>query len=95
MDTAKKELDLGKALAGVDEEKRKTLARLIKAGAFMAPVVGSFAISGLTVASAQEGEPGLPSKPAPPKATPTPTPTPKSTPQPHLPPPPPPNPHKI
>ena len=37
------------ALQGIDEAKRATLRRLIVKGAFMAPIVASFAMSGLTV----------------------------------------------
>jgi Chaperone of endosialidase len=37
------------ALQGIDEAKRATLRRLIVKGTFMAPIVASFAMSGLTV----------------------------------------------
>jgi hypothetical protein len=41
--------DLNAALEGVDERKRSTLRRLIRSGAFVAPVVASFAMAGLTI----------------------------------------------
>jgi hypothetical protein len=41
------------ALAGVDEAKRATLTRLVTGTAFVAPVVVSFAIDGLTISKAQ------------------------------------------
>jgi hypothetical protein len=41
------------ALAGVDEAKRATLTRLLTGTAFVAPVVASFAMDGLTISRAQ------------------------------------------
>ena len=41
------------ALAGVDEAKRATLNRLITGTAFVAPIVASFAMDGLTISKAQ------------------------------------------
>jgi hypothetical protein len=39
------------ALAGVDAAKRTTLARLIGGSAFVAPILASFAMDGLTIAN--------------------------------------------
>jgi hypothetical protein len=36
-------------LQGIDDDRRATLRRLIVKGAFVAPIVASFAMSGLTV----------------------------------------------
>jgi Chaperone of endosialidase len=44
--------NLNSALEGVDERKRETLRRLIVKGAFVTPVVASFAMAGLTVEQA-------------------------------------------
>src|ERR1017187_8317219 len=41
------------ALAGIDEAKRATLTRLITGSAFVAPIVASFAMDGLTISKAQ------------------------------------------
>jgi hypothetical protein len=41
------------ALAGVDAGKRETLIRLITGTAFVAPIVASFAMDGLTISKAQ------------------------------------------
>jgi hypothetical protein len=41
--------NLDAALHGIDESKRATLRRLIVKGAFVTPIVASFAMSGLTV----------------------------------------------
>ena len=41
------------ALAGIDAAKRETLNRLIKGTAFVAPIVASFAMDGLTISKAQ------------------------------------------
>jgi Chaperone of endosialidase len=41
--------NLDTALHGIDEDRRATLRRLIVKGAFVAPIVASFAMSGLTV----------------------------------------------
>jgi hypothetical protein len=51
------------ALAGVDDAKRATLTRLLTGTAFVAPIVASFAMDGLTVSKAQAVPPngsGLP-----------------------------------
>jgi hypothetical protein len=45
--------ELERALSGVDEAKRKTLARLVTGAAFVAPVVVSFPIDGLTISAAR------------------------------------------
>jgi hypothetical protein len=44
---------IDEALAGVDEAKRATLARLLTGTAFVAPIVASFAIDGLTISKAE------------------------------------------
>jgi hypothetical protein len=44
---------IDEALAGVDEAKRATLARLLTGTAFVAPIVASFAVDGLTISKAQ------------------------------------------
>jgi hypothetical protein len=41
------------ALTGVDEAKRATLTRLLTGSAFVAPIVASFALDGLTISKAQ------------------------------------------
>jgi Chaperone of endosialidase len=43
---------LDAALQGIDEARRATLRRMILKGAFVAPVVASFAMAGLTVDAA-------------------------------------------
>jgi hypothetical protein len=43
------DLNLSAALEGVDESKRSTLKRLIGTGAFVVPVVASFAMAALSV----------------------------------------------
>ena len=43
------DLNLNAALEGVDESKRSTLKRLIGTGAFVVPVVASFAMAALSV----------------------------------------------
>jgi len=43
------EQDLDGALKGLDEDKRSTLKRLIGTGAFMTPVVVSFAMADLSI----------------------------------------------
>ena len=45
------------ALAGIDKEKRATLARLIGGSAFVAPIVVSFAMDALTVSNAHAAPP--------------------------------------
>ncbi len=45
------------ALQGIDEAKRATLRRMIMKGAFVAPVVASFAMAGLTVDAAAQSLP--------------------------------------
>jgi hypothetical protein len=49
--TEKKKID--EALAGVDDAKRATLTRLLTGTAFVAPIVASFAMDGLTISKAQ------------------------------------------
>jgi hypothetical protein len=49
--TESKKID--EALADVDEAKRATLTRLLTGSAFVAPIVASFAIDGLTISKAQ------------------------------------------
>jgi hypothetical protein len=49
--TESKKIDA--ALAGVDEAKRATLTRLLTGTAFVAPIVASFAMDGLTISKAQ------------------------------------------
>jgi hypothetical protein len=44
---------IDEALAGVDTAKRATLSRLLTGTAFVAPIVASFAIDGLTISKAQ------------------------------------------
>jgi hypothetical protein len=48
---------LGTALDGLDESKRETLTRLVRGSAFVAPVVASFAMQGMSIrpAHAQPG----------------------------------------
>jgi hypothetical protein len=48
---------LNEALDGLDQGKRETLTRLIRGGAFVAPVVASFAMQGISIrpAHAQPG----------------------------------------
>jgi hypothetical protein len=45
------------ALEGIDESKRETLNRLVKGGAFVAPVVASFAMQGISIRAAH-AQPG-------------------------------------
>jgi hypothetical protein len=40
---------LEKALTGIDESKRRTLTRLGLGAAFVAPIVASFSMDGLTI----------------------------------------------
>jgi hypothetical protein len=49
MDESNRNLEI--ALDGVDEPKRTTLSRLVS-GAFVAPVVASFAMAGLSIDTA-------------------------------------------
>jgi hypothetical protein len=44
--------NIDEALQGLDEERRQALRRLVLKGAFVAPVVVSFAMAGLTVEAA-------------------------------------------
>ena len=37
------------ALDGIEENRRKTLSRLVKGSAFVAPVVASFAMQGISI----------------------------------------------
>jgi hypothetical protein len=50
------------ALDGLDAGKRETLARLIRGGAFVAPVVASFAMQGLSIKPADAQTPGSSSR---------------------------------
>lgn len=43
------DIKVSQALDGVDGAKRDTLRRLVVKGAFVAPIVASFAMSGLTI----------------------------------------------
>jgi hypothetical protein len=43
---------VNKALESIDESKRATLRKMIVGAAYVAPVVTSFAIDGMTVSSA-------------------------------------------
>jgi hypothetical protein len=44
---------IDEALTGVDDAKRATLTRLLTGTAFVAPIVASFAMDGLTISKAQ------------------------------------------
>lgn len=46
------EPNLDAALQGLDEAKRETVRRLVLKGVFVAPIVASFAMAGLTVEAA-------------------------------------------
>jgi hypothetical protein len=46
------DLKVDEALKGLDEGKRKVLLRLVKGGAFVAPLVASFAMKGISVTPA-------------------------------------------
>jgi hypothetical protein len=43
---------IDQATSGLDEDKRRTLTRLVTGTAFVAPVVASFAMDGLTISKA-------------------------------------------
>jgi hypothetical protein len=43
---------INQATDGLDENKRATLTRLVTGSAFVAPVVASFAMDGLTISKA-------------------------------------------
>ena len=58
--------NLDAALRGIDESKRATLRRLIVKGAFVTPIVASFAMSGLTVERAAAQTNSTSSRPLPP-----------------------------
>lgn len=45
----RRDKDLDATLRGIDENRRRTLRRLILKGSFVTPIVASFAMSGLTV----------------------------------------------
>lgn len=49
---ADKDDTIARAVAGLDAAKRSTLTRLVSGTAFVAPVVASFAIDGLTISKA-------------------------------------------
>jgi hypothetical protein len=57
--------NLDAALHGIDEGRRATLRRLIVKGAFVAPIVASFAMSGLTVERAAAQTNSTSSRPLP------------------------------
>jgi hypothetical protein len=46
---AEKERNIESAVEGLDEQRRETLKRLIRGGAFVAPVVASFAMQGVSI----------------------------------------------
>ena len=46
---AENDNNLNAALEGVDENKRSTLMRLVRTGAFVTPLIASFAMSALTI----------------------------------------------
>ena len=45
---------LEQATTGLDESKRKTLTRLVTGTAFVAPIVASFAMDGLSLTTAAQ-----------------------------------------
>jgi hypothetical protein len=47
------------ALEGLDQGKRETLTRLITGGAFVAPIVASFAMQGLAIRPAEAASSGV------------------------------------
>lgn len=47
--------NIREALDGLDQAKRETLTRLIGGGAFIAPIVASFAMQGLAIRPAEAG----------------------------------------
>jgi hypothetical protein len=49
---AENKSDIDVALAGLDEERRQTVRRLVLKGFFVAPLVVSFSMAGLTVEAA-------------------------------------------
>jgi hypothetical protein len=55
---AKQDPKIDEALDGLDEGKRGTLSKLIKGGAFVAPIVASFAMQGLSIRPADAQVPG-------------------------------------
>jgi hypothetical protein len=48
---------IGKALEGLDEKKRETLTKLVSGGAFVAPIVASFAMQGIAIRPADAQTP--------------------------------------
>jgi hypothetical protein len=46
---AEEDEKLDDALAGLDQDKRNTLTRLVKSGAFAAPIVAAFAMQGISI----------------------------------------------
>jgi hypothetical protein len=50
--------NVGEALEGLDAKKRQTLTKLIRGSAFVAPVVASFAMQGLSIKPADAQSPG-------------------------------------
>jgi hypothetical protein len=55
---------LGEALDGLDAGKRETLTKLIGGSAFVAPVVASFAMQGLSIRPADAQSPGSSLRPS-------------------------------
>lgn len=49
---ADKDSNIQQAVTGLDEGKREILTRLVTGTAFVAPIVASFAIDGLTISKA-------------------------------------------
>jgi hypothetical protein len=49
---------LREALNGLDEKKRETLTKLVSGGAFVAPIVASFAMQGIAIRPADAQSPG-------------------------------------
>jgi hypothetical protein len=46
---AEQDPGIGEALEGLDEKKRATLSKLVSGGAFVAPIVASFAMQGISI----------------------------------------------
>ncbi|MBR0963343.1 hypothetical protein JQ554_04440 [Bradyrhizobium diazoefficiens] len=47
-----KNSNIENSVAGLDDSKRKTLSRLLTGTAFVAPIVASFAMDGLSISKA-------------------------------------------
>ena len=50
---AEQDPGIGEALEGLDEKKRETLTKLVSGGAFVAPIVASFAMQGISIRPAE------------------------------------------